>query len=310
MASSFVLVASPPPPSPPIALCDSLAKRAQAILSKTPVSSPLPIVKETEPKKELKRTRSVGFEGADIVEFEPTIFTTTVTSGGVPVGLSNKERRRIRRRLDSFELERQKVRVCRQNYMEEGYLDPQERAVILGNAGCEETSFESVEAEVNMIIAHRRESNEMDIQCMYGLGEYGDSDSEDDTAGRQTADEGIQSPTPLYGACLGCDDTTEWKQTLDMIAKGGDMEPEGEDGLSKARRAAIGCDDLKDDDSLFFLSSGENFAEFELNVSCDMDDDNGDASAVVVPTAKSPLACAEIEMDSTTPDDDEAKEEA
>ncbi|RHZ19139.1 hypothetical protein DYB37_006867 [Aphanomyces astaci] len=59
-----------------------------------------------DPKKDLKRVRSVGFEGADIVEFEPTIFTTTVTSGGVPVGLSNMERRRIRRRLDSFELER------------------------------------------------------------------------------------------------------------------------------------------------------------------------------------------------------------
>ncbi|OQR87732.1 hypothetical protein ACHHYP_08078 [Achlya hypogyna] len=309
MASSFVIVASPPPTPPAsITMCESLTKRAQTILSKTPVSSPrsAPVTKVTEQsKKELKRTRSVGFEGADIVEFEPTIFTTTVTSGGVPVGLSNKERRRIRRRLDSFELERQTLRVCRQNYMEEGYLDPQERAAILGNAGCEETSFESVEAEVNMIIAHRRESNEMDIQCMYGLGEYGDSDSDDDAAPRHsssTKEDGLQSPTPFYGACLGCDDTNEWKQTLDMIAKGGDMEPEGEEGLAK-RRAAIGCDDLKDDDSLFFLSSGENFAEFELNVSCDMDDDDAAAAPA---TAKSPLACTEVEMEST--DDDETKE--
>lgn len=238
-----------------------------------------------EKKKELKRTRSVGFEGAEIVEFEPTIFTTTVTSGGVPVGLSNKERRRTRRRLDSFELERQKVRVCRQSYMEEGYLDPNERALILGNAGCEETSFESVEAEVNMIIAHRRESNELDIQCMYGLGEYGDSDDETSTRLHSSQDEEVQSPTPFYGACLGCDDTHEWKQTLDMIAKGSDLEPEAEETLAKAQRAALGCDDLKDDESLFFLASGENFSEFELSVSCDMDDDDA-PDTVKLPSAQ------------------------
>jgi hypothetical protein len=34
---------------------------------------------------EIKRQRNVFFEDADIVEFEPTIYTTTVTSGGVPV---------------------------------------------------------------------------------------------------------------------------------------------------------------------------------------------------------------------------------
>lgn len=32
-----------------------------------------------------KKRRRVAFEAADIVEFEPTIFTTTVTSGGIPV---------------------------------------------------------------------------------------------------------------------------------------------------------------------------------------------------------------------------------
>jgi len=57
----------------------------------------------TRPNKKRQR---VFFECADIVEFEPTVYTTSVTSGGVPVGLSLNERSRSRRRLDSFELER------------------------------------------------------------------------------------------------------------------------------------------------------------------------------------------------------------
>ncbi|KAG1709839.1 hypothetical protein DVH05_016854 [Phytophthora capsici] len=127
-----------------------------------------------------KKRRRVSFECADIVEFEPTVYTTSVTSGGVPVGLSLNERSRSRRRLDSFELERANVRVGRQNYMEEGYLDPQEREIILNNAGCKEPVIASVEAEVNTIIQHRRESNEIDFDFMYGSSEMeGDEESED-----------------------------------------------------------------------------------------------------------------------------------
>ncbi|CEG46343.1 uncharacterized protein PHALS_02747 [Plasmopara halstedii] len=118
-----------------------------------------------------KKRRRVSFECADIVEFEPTAYTTSVTSGGVPVGLSLNERSRSRRRLDSFEMERVNVRVGRQNYMEEGYLDPQEREVILNNAGCEEPVIASAEAEVNAIIQNRRESNEIDFDFMYGSSE-------------------------------------------------------------------------------------------------------------------------------------------
>lgn len=127
-----------------------------------------------------KKRRRVSFECADIVEFEPTVYTTSVTSGGVPVGLSLNERSRSRRRLDSFELERANERVGRQNYMEEGYLDPQEREIILNNAGCKEPVIASVEAEVNTIIQHRRESNEIDFDFMYGSSEMeGDEESED-----------------------------------------------------------------------------------------------------------------------------------
>ena len=59
----------------------------------------------TELRPRNKRRR-VFFECADIVEFEPTVYTTSITSGGVPVGLSLNERSRSRRRLDSFEMER------------------------------------------------------------------------------------------------------------------------------------------------------------------------------------------------------------
>ncbi|KAI9917762.1 hypothetical protein PsorP6_013352 [Peronosclerospora sorghi] len=124
-----------------------------------------PTAEEHRPKK---KRRCVYFECAEIVEFEPTIYTTSVTSGGVPVGMSLNERSRSRRRLDSFEMERADKRIGRQSYMEEGYLDPQEREVILNNAGCENPIIASVEAEVNTIIQHRRESNEIDLDLMYG----------------------------------------------------------------------------------------------------------------------------------------------
>ncbi|KAL3656963.1 hypothetical protein V7S43_018167 [Phytophthora oleae] len=141
----------------------------------------------TSEQRPNKKRRRVSFESADIVEFEPTVYTTSVTSGGVPVGLSLHERSRSRRRLDSFELERANERVGRQNYMEEGYLDPQEREIILNNAGCEEPVIASVEAEVNAIIQHRRESNEIDFDFMYGSSEMeDDEEAEDDEAAEKT----------------------------------------------------------------------------------------------------------------------------
>uniref|UniRef100_K3XB67 Uncharacterized protein n=1 Tax=Globisporangium ultimum (strain ATCC 200006 / CBS 805.95 / DAOM BR144) TaxID=431595 RepID=K3XB67_GLOUD len=148
----------------------------------------------SEPRHK-KRPR-VSFDRADIVEFEPTIYTTTVTSGGIPVGMSFTERSRTRRRLDSWELERTEARVGRQNYMEEGYLDPTERETILNKTGCDEPTMVVVEAEVNRIIAHRRESNEIDFEFMYGLGEVGDSlveeedeEEEEDEVNNQEGDE-------------------------------------------------------------------------------------------------------------------------
>ncbi|ETV79976.1 hypothetical protein H257_07172 [Aphanomyces astaci] len=235
-----------------------------------------------DPKKDLKRVRSVGFEGADIVEFEPTIFTTTVTSGGVPVGLSNMERRRIRRRLDSFELERKDERVCRQNYMEEGYLDPDERATILGNAGCEASSFETVEAELNLIIAHRKESNEMDVQCIYGLGEYGAEDdihlsAYDDDASDDDDDDGGPSPFHCTYFATTADTTHEWKQTLDIIARTDGMEEGGvwHNPFRPSPEHADRCPSTKDDtwmdsDALTACSSvstacEENYSDLDLS---------------------------------------------
>lgn len=110
--------------------------------------------------------------------------------------MSLKERSRSRRRLDSFELERKEMyvaaeldgqhgieltvtlcsRVGRQNYMEEGYLDPQEREVILNNAGCAMPAMATVEADMNRIIAHRRETNEIDFEYLYATGEIAEEE--------------------------------------------------------------------------------------------------------------------------------------
>ncbi|DAZ99173.1 TPA: hypothetical protein N0F65_008206 [Lagenidium giganteum] len=162
--------------------------------SPTESTKPTDSVIQSKQTPTLKKKRSrVVFEAAEIVEFEPTIYTTSVTSGGVPVGMSLKERSRVRRRLDSFELERTEVRVGRQSYMEEGYLDPQEREVILNNAGCEEHSIVRVEEEVNQIIAHRRESNEVDFEFMYGLGELHEEEEEAEEADEESEPEVSES---------------------------------------------------------------------------------------------------------------------
>ncbi|TYZ57289.1 hypothetical protein PybrP1_007553 [[Pythium] brassicae (nom. inval.)] len=150
----------------------------------------------TEPR--YKKRPRVSFESADIVEFEPTLYTTTVTSGGIPVGMSFTERSRSRRRLDSWELERTDARVGRQSYMEEGYLDPTERESILNKTGYDGTTMVVVEAEVNRIIADRRESNEVDFEFMFGLGEAGNSlvegDEEDEEDEEEDEDESRQQP--------------------------------------------------------------------------------------------------------------------
>lgn len=132
---------------------------------------------DTKPQSNQKRRR-VSFECADIVEFEPTVYTTSVTSGGVPVGLSLNERSRSRRRLDSFEMQRVNERVGRQKYMEEGYLYPHEREVILNNAGCDKPVIASVEAEVNAIIQNRCESNVIDVNFLYDPSEMEEADGE------------------------------------------------------------------------------------------------------------------------------------
>lgn len=86
---------------------------------------------------------------------------------------------RDRRRLANKDLSLSVCsRVERQNYMEEGYLDPQERELILNHAGCEEPTLLSVEAEVNQIIADRRESNEIDFEFLYGLADMEEEEDE------------------------------------------------------------------------------------------------------------------------------------
>ncbi|GMF12077.1 unnamed protein product [Phytophthora lilii] len=90
--------------------------------------------------------KRVRFDHADVVEFDPTMWTATVSSEGVP-------------------------RVDRQEYMELGYLEPEERLDILENAGHSISIISHVERETLRINRERWESNEYDLMYQYGLGE-------------------------------------------------------------------------------------------------------------------------------------------
>lgn len=116
-------------------------------------------------------TKHVRFDSADVVEFEPTMWTATVSSEGVPLGMSTDVRRRSKRPLDTYESERAAQRVAREEYMEFGYLEPEERLDILENAGHTISLINHVERETLRINRERWESNEYDLMYQYGLGE-------------------------------------------------------------------------------------------------------------------------------------------
>ncbi|KAK1943503.1 hypothetical protein P3T76_004899 [Phytophthora citrophthora] len=115
--------------------------------------------------------KRVRFDVADVVEFEPTMWTATVSSEGVPLGMSVDVRRRTKRPLESYEYERVSQRVDRQEYMEFGYLEPEERLDILENAGHSISIISHVERDTLRINRERWESNEYDLMYQYGLGE-------------------------------------------------------------------------------------------------------------------------------------------
>lgn len=115
--------------------------------------------------------KHVRFDVADVVEFEPTMWTATVSSEGVPLGMSVDVRCRIKHSLDAYESERVSLRFDRQVYMELGYLEPEERLDILENAGHSISIIGRVEREALRINRERWESNEYDLMYQYGLGE-------------------------------------------------------------------------------------------------------------------------------------------
>lgn len=144
-----------------------------AEITSTTTDGPEPITQlETEADEAQQPSKKrVRFNLADVVEFEPTMWTATVSSEGVPLGMSVDVRRRTKRPLDTYEDERVSYRVDRQDYMELGYLEPEERLDILENAGHSISIISHVERETLRINRERWESNEYDLMYQYGLGE-------------------------------------------------------------------------------------------------------------------------------------------
>jgi hypothetical protein len=82
--------------------------------------------------------------------------------------------------------------------MEEGYLDLAESEPILVNSGgCGEQSMLHVDAEVNQIIAHRRESNEVDFDFLYGLVSIGEEVGNQDEEEEEEEERDIEEVQPV-----------------------------------------------------------------------------------------------------------------
>lgn len=116
--------------------------------------------------------------------------------------------------------------------MEEGYLDPTERESILNKTGCDDTTMVVVEAEVNRIIADRRESNEVDFEFMYGLGEVDDSlveeeeEDDDEMTQKQGNDEEEEDEEPQ-----------DEEEQAGGESSGGGFSSEEEDGNDRTHAA-------------------------------------------------------------------------
>lgn len=143
--------------------------------------------------------------------------------------MSGKERSRVRRRLDSFEIERKVARVTRENYMQDGYIEPEERQLILGNSGQSLDTISRVEREMSLIIDRRKESNETDFGTILGMimATSGDDDEEEEEASSSDSDT-EEEQEDFY---LGIVHPHETKTTQDTpkaetVAGASDAEPD------------------------------------------------------------------------------------
>ncbi|CCI42406.1 unnamed protein product [Albugo candida] len=118
----------------------------------------------TSGDKKPRNSLCVRFGSAHLIEFEPTIHCGGVASDGVPIGMSNKVRCQARYSIDLWEYQRVWSRVTRENFMENGYLEPEERISILFEAGFSEKEIDQKMEEANRYNEHRWESNEYDMR--------------------------------------------------------------------------------------------------------------------------------------------------
>lgn len=83
--ASLVAAPSPKPVARPEAPAERLEADENASGNVQAEVQAAEVQAEVQALRATKKRRRVAFEMADIVEFEPTVFTTTVTSGGIPV---------------------------------------------------------------------------------------------------------------------------------------------------------------------------------------------------------------------------------
>ena len=113
-----------------------------------------------EPHAEIEPSSlHITFSTLSIYEFEPTIYTSSLSSYGIPIGLSTL--RRITE-MDIDEYEKRQGRKTRQVFMKEGYLMQEDREDILTRdlvPSIRLDSFQAILEESQVLRRERQESN-------------------------------------------------------------------------------------------------------------------------------------------------------
>lgn len=161
------------------------------------------IVKNSKPEN-----RTVKFGDVQVWEFEPSLWTTSIPSSGIPIGCSNTLRKYLKVSLDLYEQEQVNTKFDRQRFMQEGHLSPELRQEMLHHL------YPFSELEISeRECQERRESREINNLTIYGSCEESQTFDEPEKEGEED-DTGLERgyyPSGTKPSNVG--EHSKWKES-------------------------------------------------------------------------------------------------